>query len=115
VLVVDDVPSTLQDLKDAGAVLVVSGQAERPGGSRDSALASRFATLTPREREVVAALAAGLDITDVARRLGVARVTVMTHVHHAMAKVDAHTQAQLVAYALRAGLPPREHDAADGD
>ena len=62
------------------------------------------ATLSPREREVMAALAEGLKGPQVAERLGIAPDTVRTHVEHAMHKLDARTRVHAIAIALQHGL-----------
>ena len=62
------------------------------------------ATLSPREREVMAALAEGLKGPQVAERLGIAPDTVRTHVEHAMHKLDARTREHAIAIALQHGL-----------
>ncbi len=56
--------------------------------------------LTPREREVVSLIAMGRETSQIAQELHVSPETVRTHVRNAMAKLGAHTRAQLVAIAL---------------
>jgi PAS domain S-box-containing protein len=56
--------------------------------------------LTRREREVVTLIAMGLETNEIAQELHVSPETVRTHVRNAMAKLGAHTRAQLVAIAL---------------
>jgi DNA-binding NarL/FixJ family response regulator len=58
-----------------------------------------FAELTPREREVLRAIARGLSNREIARRLGVREKTVKTHAGHVYAKlgVTRRTQAALLA------------------
>ena len=62
------------------------------------------ATLSPREREVVALVAAGLTGPDIARELQISFETVRSHVRNALLKTDTHTRAQLVAKALAENL-----------
>lgn len=59
--------------------------------------------LSPREQEVLELLAEGLRSDDIATRLFISSETVRTHVRNAMRKLGAHTRAQAVAAALRAG------------
>jgi PAS domain S-box-containing protein len=56
--------------------------------------------LTRREREVVTLIAMGFETNQIAQELHVSPETVRTHVRNAMAKLGAHTRAQLVAIAL---------------
>jgi DNA-binding NarL/FixJ family response regulator len=61
--------------------------------------------LTPRERAVIALIAAGQETQEIALALHVSPATVRTHVRNAMTKLGAHTRAQLVAVAM-AGREP---------
>jgi PAS domain S-box-containing protein len=56
--------------------------------------------LRSREREVVTLIALGLDTDEIAERLYISPSTVRTHVRNAMARLGAHTRAQLVAKVL---------------
>ncbi|MEO3871333.1 response regulator transcription factor [Nonomuraea sp. B12E4] len=61
-------------------------------------------TLTPREREMVAWVATGRSNEEIAKELVISRDTVRTHVSRAMVKLHARDRAQLVVFAMRAGL-----------
>ena len=61
-------------------------------------------TLTPREREMVAWVATGRSNEEIARELVISPDTVRTHVSRAMVKLRARDRAQLVVFAMRAGL-----------
>jgi DNA-binding NarL/FixJ family response regulator len=77
------------------------------GGSPDGALLARqvgLASLTDREREVVALVAAGLSNDEIATRLVVSPLTAKTHVSRAMIKLAARDRAQLVVIAYEHGL-----------
>ncbi|MFK0292600.1 response regulator [Streptomyces sp. NPDC090442] len=63
-----------------------------------------LATLTPREREAVTLVAAGLSNDEMAERLYVTPLTAKTHVNRAMAKLGARDRAQLVVIAYQTGL-----------
>ena len=67
-------------------------------------------TLTPREREILALLAEGLDNRAVAERLFIEYSTVRTHVHRILHKLGARTQLEAVVRATDLGLLP-EHRA----
>lgn len=67
-----------------------------------------MATLTDREREVVALVALGLTNDEIAAELVVSPATARTHVSRAMVKLHARDRAQLVVFAYQSGLvrPP---------
>jgi DNA-binding NarL/FixJ family response regulator len=65
---------------------------------------AELSELTPREREVVSLVAAGLSNTEIAERLVVTPATAKTHVSRARRKLGARDRAQLVVYAYRTGL-----------
>jgi DNA-binding NarL/FixJ family response regulator len=61
-------------------------------------------SLTPREREVLEALALGLGNKQIAARLGVSERTVKFHVSSLFAKLGAGNRTEAVTIAARAGL-----------
>ncbi|HKA95519.1 MAG TPA: response regulator transcription factor [Streptosporangiaceae bacterium] len=69
-----------------------------------AALQVGLASLTDREREVVALVAAGLSNDEIAARLVVSPLTAKTHVSRAMTKLAARDRAQLVVIAYEHGL-----------
>ncbi|GAA1863683.1 hypothetical protein GCM10009715_08630 [Paeniglutamicibacter psychrophenolicus] len=60
--------------------------------------------LTRREREVLAAIARGMNNADVAGKLFMSEATVKTHVHRILMKLGVADRAQAVAVAYRLGL-----------
>jgi DNA-binding NarL/FixJ family response regulator len=60
--------------------------------------------LTPREREVVVAIASGLSNEQVAERLYMSASTAKTHATRAMSKLGVRDRAQLVVLAYETGL-----------
>ncbi|MGP3971629.1 response regulator [Streptomyces sp. 6N223] len=64
----------------------------------------RLASLTAREREMVALAATGLSNQDIAERMFLSPFTVRSHVHRAMTKLGARDRAQLVVIAYQTGL-----------
>ncbi len=62
------------------------------------------AALTPREREVLAAVRDGFSNKEVARRLGVSDQTVKFHLSAIYAKLDAASRTEAVTRAVRQGL-----------
>jgi FixJ family two-component response regulator len=68
-------------------------------------LRGRLRTLTPREREVLALVVAGLPNKRVAARLGTCEKTVKVHRARVMAKMRVPSLADLVRAAGRLGIP----------
>jgi DNA-binding NarL/FixJ family response regulator len=64
----------------------------------------RLAALTARERQVMALAAEGRSNDEIAEDLFVSPLTVRTHVHRAMTKLNARDRAQLVVIAYQSGL-----------
>jgi len=65
--------------------------------------------LTARELEVIAGLASGKRVHEIARQLVISPSTAQTHVRNAMLKLGTRSQAQLVATVLATGmLDPRQ-------
>ena len=63
-----------------------------------------LADLTPREREVLVAIARGLSNTELAEQLHLSVPTVKTHIGRILAKLGARDRAQLVIAAYESGL-----------
>ena len=61
----------------------------------------RFATLTPREKEVLKMLAEGLSVKEIACAIDLSVKTVEAHKFNLMRKLDLHNKAQLVQYAIQ--------------
>jgi|SoiMethySBSTD1v2_1073268.scaffolds.fasta_scaffold181061_2 DNA-binding NarL/FixJ family response regulator len=78
---------------ETGAVLRLLLQEQKQQGESDRLLAS----LTPREREVLACLAEGAGRQDVAERLHLSANTVRTHLQNLMAKLGVHSTLEAVA------------------
>lgn len=66
--------------------------------------APRPSSLTDRERQVLNLIVSGRSNKEIAEALGIALKTVDRHRTSLMQKVDAHSVAQLIAYALRENL-----------
>jgi DNA-binding CsgD family transcriptional regulator/pimeloyl-ACP methyl ester carboxylesterase len=75
----------------------------RPGATRPVA-GGRPAGLSPRELEVLTAIARGDSNAEIAVRLGISVNTVERHVTNVYRKIDARGRADATAWALRRGL-----------
>src|SRR5579863_3153186 len=76
-------------------------RANRKEATNQEAFAARYATLTPREREVLALLVRGLLNKQVAFELGIAEYTAQIHRSHIMRKMEADSFATLVKLASK--------------
>jgi DNA-binding NarL/FixJ family response regulator len=63
-----------------------------------------IAQLTPREREVLQALAEGLDGPEIAERLNISIPTERNHMASILAKLGVHSRLQALVFALRYGV-----------
>ena len=60
--------------------------------------------LSARQREVLRLIAAGRSTTEIARHLHLSVKTIETHRRQVMTRLDAHSVAEAVKYAIREGL-----------
>jgi FixJ family two-component response regulator len=74
--------------------------------SRHAAVRARFATLTPRECQVMALVTEGRLNKQVGGELGVCEITVKAHRGSVMRKMGAHSLAELVRMADTLGMAP---------
>ncbi|MFC8078129.1 response regulator [Streptomyces sp. NPDC057307] len=91
-------------LSPSAARSLISDFLARPARGRPGSAAAALEVLTAREREVTAHVAAGLSNDEIAAQLYVSPLTVRTHVHRAIAKLNARDRAQLVVIAYQSGL-----------
>lgn len=71
-------------------------------GVRDAA--SELSELTERERDVLLEVARGGSNAEIARNLGLAELTVKSHLYHVMQKLHLNSRTQLVITAYETGL-----------
>ena len=73
---------------------------------RESTREARLASerLTPREREVLQALAEGSSDREIARRLHVGEGTVHSHVTNILSKLEVSSRLQALVFAVRHGV-----------
>jgi len=77
-----------------------------PGPFAPDAERARQLGITPREMEILEAIAAGLSTREIAARLFVSENTVKTHSSRLFDKLDARRRTQAVQNAREAGLIP---------
>ena len=97
-------PFRQQEMLDA-----VTGAIERDRQRRNdekilSNLQVLYETLSPREREVLALVSAGLMNKQIAAELGIAQITVKIHRGRVMKKMGARSLAELVRVAAMIGI-----------
>jgi FixJ family two-component response regulator len=69
---------------------------------------ARFESLTPRERQIMALVTAGLMNKEVAHRIGISEMTVKIHRGHVMRKMGMKSLADLVLIAENLGIRGQE-------
>jgi len=89
-------PFREQDLLDAVGVALEKDRKSRESRQANSGLAARYASLTPRESEVMKLAASGLLNKQIAGQLGTSEITVKIHRGNAMKKMQAKSFADLV-------------------
>lgn len=85
-----------QDLLDAIRIALDRDRAMREAEEEMTELRKRFASLTPREQEVISMVVSGMLNKQVAFQLGTAENTVKVHRSRAMEKMHAQSLADLV-------------------
>jgi FixJ family two-component response regulator len=100
-------PFREQDLLDAVQQALERDRARRARSESQRELEARYATLTPREREVMALAVSGLMNKQIAGEIGTSEITVKIHRGNAMRKMEARSFADLVRMA--GTLRPSRH------
>ena len=99
-----DKPFREQDMLDAVAAAIEFDTRRRRDAEALSSLKALFASLTPREHEVLAHVTAGLMNKQIAAALGLSEITVKIHRGNLMRKMGAKSLADLVRMAEALGV-----------
>ena len=95
-----------QDMLDAVTAAIERDRNSRGEAKALSDLQALFATLTPRERQVMTLVTAGLMNKQIAAEIGLAEITVKIHRGHIMRKMGAKSLPDLVRMAELLGMGP---------
>jgi FixJ family two-component response regulator len=97
-------PFRHQEMLDAVALAIERDRKRREQEKTLAELKARFESLTPRERDVIGLITAGLMNKQVAGEIGVTEITVKIHRGHIMRKMQAKSLADLVRMAEALGV-----------
>lgn len=100
-------PVAREALLNAVREALARGAEARAAGDRLRGLRERYATLTPREREVFAGVIAGRLNKQIGADIGAAERTVKAHRAQVLAKMGVGSVAELARAASELGLVPR--------
>jgi RNA polymerase sigma factor (sigma-70 family) len=97
-------PFRNQELLDAIQQALERDRSTREQRAKNEELHTRYDSLTPREREVMTLVVAGLLNKQIAGELRTSETTVKNHRHQVMEKMGADSVAELVKMAYKLGI-----------
>jgi FixJ family two-component response regulator len=97
-------PFRQQEMLDAVAAAIEHDRKRRKDEKTISNARTLFETLTPRERDVLVLVAAGLMNKQIAAEIGIAEITVKIHRGHIMKKLGTRSLADLVRITEMLGI-----------
>ena len=97
-------PFRQQEMLDAVTAAIERDRKRRQDEKIVSNARALFETLTPREREILALVAAGLMNKQIAAEIGIAEITVKIHRGHIMKKMGTRSVADLVRITEMLGI-----------
>jgi RNA polymerase sigma factor (sigma-70 family) len=100
-------PVRHQDLLDAIQQAIERDCARREEDRATAGIRARFDTLSPREREVMKLVVAGLLNKQIAAQIGITEATVKMHRGQVMKKMQVRSLAELVRVANKLNTPPK--------
>lgn len=78
--------------------------------AKNTELVNKFESLTAREMEILQLLAEGISVKEISANLYISKNTVNSHRTHIMEKLDIHSTAKLIQYAIQKGLVESKND-----
>ncbi len=105
----EELVSAVRTVADGGALLAPTITKRLIGQfaarlAADTNVSARLERLTHREREVLAAIARGLNNTEISAALFIGEATVKSHVSSILGKLGLRDRAQAVVFAYESGL-----------
>lgn len=97
-------PFRQQEMLDAVTAAIERDRKRRQNEKIVSNLRAHFETLTPRERDILALVSAGLMNKQIAAELGIAQITVKIHRGRVMKKMGARSLADLLRATQMLGI-----------
>jgi FixJ family two-component response regulator len=97
-------PFRQQEMLDAVTAAIERDRKRRQNEKIVSNLRAHFETLTPRERDILALVSAGLMNKQIAAELGIAQITVKIHRGRVMKKMGARSLADLLSATQMLGI-----------